>query len=62
MSSKLQIEVEDYEKSQAIEINTYGVSGIVKLKKKKTAAARDQSNGQDTSRNNLMDVVLDSKN
>ncbi|TNV88198.1 hypothetical protein FGO68_gene7808 [Halteria grandinella] len=54
----MQIEVEDYKISPNFEINTYGVSGTIKLKKKK-GKITESSN---FSALNIMDPSLDAKN
>lgn len=57
-ASKVQIEVEDYKISPNFEINTYGVSGTIKLRKKK-GKTTEASNFNAL---NLMDPSLDAKN
>lgn len=53
IASKLQVEVDNYHKSKYFDINTYLVSGVVSLKKKKLGKP-----GPGT----IMDPALDSEN
>lgn len=60
-ASKLQIEVEDYKISPNFEINTFGVSGTIQLKKKKSKQNK-KPDANNFSATNLMDPSLDAKN
>jgi hypothetical protein len=61
IASKLQVEVEGYKLSPNFEINTYGVSGTIQLKKKKHQK-HEKQDLNNFSATNLMDPSLDAHN